>query len=251
MRAGGQDGDAAGWPGDHAVQGVAEAAEEAGEPMDIHLAIDVRQCARGGDAVLQRKAGAGRRLGAVAQHPPFAVGPAAELEGAEMQEMPAGRLHADQRSQELRAGGDQARRQQAVGDQAVFAVDVGDDRLEQFGALHQPGGDRLPFALIDQQRYMSKRPGALGGTNLVVDAVIDAGIAQILIGAGKAARQLLRPQCVERIDQRFPDGAHGAFGVDHLVGDAAERAVASGQRDLALRLARPPLCPRVHQIITS
>ena len=88
-RAGRQDGDAAVGAGDHAVQGVAEAAEEAGEPVDVHLAIDVGQRARGGDAVLQREAGARRRLGAVAEHPPVAVGAAAELEGAEMQEVPA------------------------------------------------------------------------------------------------------------------------------------------------------------------
>ena len=53
------------------------------------LGIDVGERARGGDAVLERKAGAGRRLRAVAQHPPAAVRAAAELEGAEVQEMAA------------------------------------------------------------------------------------------------------------------------------------------------------------------
>ena len=219
--------------------------------MHVHFAVDVGQRARGGDAVLQRKAGARRRLRAVAQHPPFAVRAAAELEGAEMQEMPARRLHADHRPQKFRAGGDQARRQQPVGDQAVFPIDVGDDRLEQLGALDQAGGDRLPFALVDQQRHMRQRPGALGGAGLVVDAVVDAGIAQILVGAGEAARQLLGAQRIERVDERLPDRAQCAAGVDHLVGDAVERAVVGGQRNAALRLPRPFPCTGIHQPITS
>ena len=94
-----------------------------------------------------------------------------------------------------------------VGDQAVVAVDVGDDRLEQFGALDQAGGDRLPFALVDQQRHMGQRPGALGRAGLVVDAVEDAGVAQILVGAREAARQLVGAERIERIDQRLPDRA--------------------------------------------
>ena len=77
------------------MQRVAEAAEEAGEAVDMHLGVDVGQRARGGDAVLQREAGARRRLRAVAEHPPVAVGTAAELEGAEMQEVAARRPDAD------------------------------------------------------------------------------------------------------------------------------------------------------------
>ncbi len=107
--------------GDHAVQRVAEAAEEAGEPMDMHLAIDVGERARRGDAVFQRKAGARRRLRAVAQHPPFAVRAAPELEGAEMQEMPAGGFHAGHGPQEFRARRDQAGRQQALPRPGVFS----------------------------------------------------------------------------------------------------------------------------------
>ena len=102
--------------------------------------------ARGGDAVFQREAGAGRRLRAVAEHPPVAVRAAAELEGAEMQEMAAGRLArrpaaADIPGCEAISAG----RQEPFGDQPVVAVDVGDDRFEQLGALDQAGGDRLPI----------------------------------------------------------------------------------------------------------
>ncbi len=45
------------------------------------------------------------------EHPPGAVGAAADLEGDEVQVMPAARRHADQRPQPFPAAGDQARRQ--------------------------------------------------------------------------------------------------------------------------------------------
>ena len=86
-------------------------------------------------------------------------------------------------------------------DQPVVAIDVGDDGLEQFGALDEAGGDRLPFAFVDQQRHMRQRPGALGGAGLVVDAVVDAGVAQILVGAGEAPVELFGPELVERRDE--------------------------------------------------
>ena len=115
-----QDGDAAEWLGGHGGQRIAEPPEEAGQPVDMHVAIDIRQGARRGDAVFQREAGAGRRLHAVAQHPPFAIRPAAEFEGAEMQEMAAGRLDAGERPQIFRARRDQAGRQDALLDQPCW-----------------------------------------------------------------------------------------------------------------------------------
>ncbi len=115
--AGGQDADAAVVPARIAVQRVAEIAEEAGEPMHMHLRIDVGEGARGGDAVLEREAGARRRLRAIAQHPPAAIRTAAEFEGAEMEEVSAGRLDADDRAQEFGIARDQFGRQQAAADE--------------------------------------------------------------------------------------------------------------------------------------
>ena len=83
--------------------------------------------AAGGDAVLQRKAGAGWRLGAVAEHPPAAVRTAAEFEGDEMQEAAAAAAATPtigRRNSGLTAtscGGTVA-----LGDQPVVAVDVGE-----------------------------------------------------------------------------------------------------------------------------
>ena len=90
-RARGQDGDAGVGLVGEALQRVAEGAEEAGEAVDVRLGVEVGEDARGGDAVLQREAGAGGRLGAVAEHPPGAVGAAADLEGDEVQVVAAAR----------------------------------------------------------------------------------------------------------------------------------------------------------------
>ncbi len=69
-----------------ALQRVAEGAEEAGEAMDVDLGVEVGEDPGGRDAVLQREAGARGRLRAVAEHPPGAVGAAADLEGDEVQD---------------------------------------------------------------------------------------------------------------------------------------------------------------------
>ena len=54
-----------------------------------------------------------------------------------MQEMLAVRLHADERAQEFVIGGDEGRGQEAVRDQLVPAVYIGDDGLQQLGALDE------------------------------------------------------------------------------------------------------------------
>ena len=62
-------------------QGGAHVLEEAGQPLDMHVAQEVGQRARQGEAVLHRVAHAGGSLGAVAQDPPAPVGGAAEIGG--------------------------------------------------------------------------------------------------------------------------------------------------------------------------
>ncbi|MNT55729.1 hypothetical protein D3C72_1929860 [compost metagenome] len=135
-------------------QGVAEAAEEAGQAVDVHFRIDVGKCAGGGDTVFQREAGAGRRLGPIAQHPPGPIGAAAKLEGAEMQVMAAHGLDAHHRAEKFAIARDQFGRQQALLHEAVVAIDFGDDGFEQFGALDEAGADARPVGLADQQRHM-------------------------------------------------------------------------------------------------
>ena len=88
-----------------------ERLEERREPLDLERAIDVGHGAREREAVLQRVAGARRRLRAVAEHPPAPVGRAADVDGVEPQMRAAGRRDADQRPQEFRIAGDDRGRQ--------------------------------------------------------------------------------------------------------------------------------------------
>ena len=160
-RAGGEDGDAGVGLVGEALQRVAEGAEEAGEAVDVGLGVEVGEDAGGGDAVLQREAGAGGGLGAVAEHPPGAVGAAADLEGDEMEVVAAAGGDADQRAQPLAAAGDQAGGEVAVGDEAVRAVEVGDDGFEEVGALDEAAGDAGGLLLLDEDGDVRERPGAL------------------------------------------------------------------------------------------
>ncbi|MCY1239586.1 hypothetical protein D9M72_523870 [compost metagenome] len=85
-----------------ALKRVSELTEEARQSVDMGFGVEIGEGARGRDPVLQCEAGAGGRFRAIRKHPPIAVGAAADLEGYEMQEMTIGRLHADERPQELR-----------------------------------------------------------------------------------------------------------------------------------------------------
>jgi len=228
-RAGREDGDTGVALVREALQRVAKGAEEAGEAVDVVLGVEVGVDARGRDPVLQCEAGARGRLGAVAEHPPGAVGAAADFEGNEVQVVAAARRHPDHRPQPFAAAGDQAGRQVAVGDQAVRAVEVGDQRLEQVGALDQAAGDAGGFLLLDQDRNVGQRPGALAGARGAVLAEEHAGVAQVLVAAGEASAELVGVEPRQVLDERSPDRADAACGVKKLVGDAGRRAVVRQQ----------------------
>ena len=110
--------------------------KELRQPLDVQRAVDVGQRAREREPVLERVAGAGRRLRAIAQHPPFAFGGAAEIDRVEAQVRAARRATTpQQRPQEFRIAGDQCRRQPAVANQLGRTVDIGQHGLKQRGAL--------------------------------------------------------------------------------------------------------------------
>lgn len=182
-----------------------------------------------GDAVLEREAGARRGLGAIAQHPPAAVRAASELEGAEVEEVAARRLEADHRPQEFWIAADQLGRQHAARHQVIVAVDVGDDLFEDLGALHEAARDQHPVGLVDDQRHVRQRPGALLAGGPVIFAVEHAGVAQILVGALETVAETLRAELVEAGEQLAPAGAHIARRVDHLIGNAVEQPVVGDQ----------------------
>ena len=86
-------------------EGLAVGLEEAGEATDVRIFEDIGQDAGADEAILEGVAGAGGRLGAVGEHPPAAVRPAAEVGGIDGQAGAALGQGADQRAQELAAPG--------------------------------------------------------------------------------------------------------------------------------------------------
>ena len=176
------------------------------------VAREVGERPRGGDAVLQREAGARRRLRAVAEHPPAAVRPAAELEGEEVQEVPAGGVSADHRPQIFGARGDQAAA--AAGPRRPAGWRRRCRRRRARAARRAGPGRRRSrchsLSSISSGTCASGHSRSLDA-GLVVGAVVDAGIAQILVGAGEAgvdfaAAESARGASIKRLPGR-PDPA--------------------------------------------
>ncbi len=81
------------------AQTVAKGFEERRDALDIHRLVEVGEGARQHQSVFQRIAHAGRRLRAIAEHPPAAIGTAAEIGGIDVEIAATGRLHAAHRPQ--------------------------------------------------------------------------------------------------------------------------------------------------------
>ena len=150
----------------------------------------------------------------------------------------ARRRDTDQRPQKLRIAGDDGGRQTALAHQVGGPVDVGEDRFEQLGPLHQPGLQLLPFRCIDQQRHMAERPRPHRAGRVFIDPIEHAGIAKVPVGRRKAPVDLLRPERREHPKERAPMLAHPAVVIHHLVEIARKDAVVARQQRLEVR--RPP-----------
>ena len=212
----------------------AERLEEGRQALDVHAPVEFGEGARQCVPVFERIAGPGRRLRAVAEHPPAAVGPAADVGGIELEVAAARRLDAVKRAEELAAAGDHRRRQRAFGDQAAGPVDVGKHGLQKLGALRDAGSDLLPLALGDDEGDVRERPFALRRAHalgvIAPRAVGDAGIAEILVAIGEATLDLRTGELVQRFEEAHPVPARHAFFRGELVGDTGQRLVAGDHR---------------------
>ena len=202
-----------------------EGLKERGDAFDARGAIDFGDGARQRQPVLDRVAGAGGRLGAVAEHPPASVGAAPDIDGIKAQMRAAGRRDADQRTQKFRIAGDQRGGQAAIAIEPRRAVSIGEDRFEKLGALDQPGFQILPFGRLDDERHMTERPRPLDAGGIFVDAIENAGAAQIAVGGGEAAIDLVGAERRQHGEERLPVRAHAAVAIHHLVENAGQRPV--------------------------
>ena len=175
----------------------AKLAEERRQPLDVHFAVEAREGLRNDQPVLQRIAGARRRLGAVAEHPPAPVGSASDVGGVEAQPALAGRRHAAHRGEEVGRSGDRRGGQQALADQRALAIQVAEDAFEQFRALLDAARDLAPFVLRDQQRHAAERPAPLGA--LALHAIGHAHVANVPVGGRKALFERVLLQGRQRV----------------------------------------------------
>ena len=164
---------AAGGAGEAAAQRL----EEGAETLDGEVLEGFGQRPRQRDAVLDGVTGARRRLGAIGEDPPAAVGRAGHVGGIEMQEMAVGRGDAGERAQELGIAGDEGRGQDAALDQGRMAHQVGEQGLEQTGALLDAARQHRPVGRVDDDRQMGERPGTVDVLILLVGAEDHAGFA--------------------------------------------------------------------------
>ena len=227
-RTGGQQANARIGAARHAYEAGAKGLEEGRQALDIHVAIERRKSARHDEPVGQRVASAGGRLTAVADHPPASVRTAAEVDRVKVKELAAGRFHALQRVQEIRAAGDGRGRQVAAGDEPTLAVDVGENGFEQPGSLLNSRGDFLPFRSFDQKRQMAQWPGPFA--RIAIGTIGDAGVADVPVGSGKAAVDLFRLEFGQSPEEFHPIGPPFAILVDEFVGNVRQRTIIGGQR---------------------
>ena len=110
-------------------------------------------------AVLQRVRETVGKTGAVRQHMPRAVRAHAQVGGIELQQSrPDRRSRHAARPQERRIGVHQRRRQHAIGQQALRAIQIGQHRIQQPRALRQSGFERGEFRLRQRQRDRVEAP---------------------------------------------------------------------------------------------
>ena len=105
----------------------------------------LRQNAREHTTILHDKTQARGRLGAVRQHAPDAVGPAREVGGVELQVVVAGHAHRLARAQVNGIGEDQRGRDEAISNEAMDAVEIAEDQVEQARPLDEASRQFPPF----------------------------------------------------------------------------------------------------------
>ncbi len=191
--------------------------EERREHVDAKIAKRLGEEPRNRDAVLERVAGARRRLTARADDAPAAVGAAGEIEGDLMEEAAAGRRDPVRGPQKSRMAEDERRRQRAVGDQLLRPVQVGEDRVEQARPLSEPRGERLPFGRGHDQGQHVEAPRARRPVGVGVDVVGHAVVVNLARDPGVGGRQPRRRRVLDVADERLPRRTHGAAGVHQLV----------------------------------
>ena len=198
-------------------QAVAQGREIGQQRLHTHVGHRVRQGARHDLAILQGVAGAGRALRTVGHGPPAAVGRARQIDRIQMQMHAAQRLDAAAGPQIAMLPENQRRRQQPLGQQRLRTVDVGQNGVEQRGALGHGRAQRLPLLGGDDLGQQIQLPRPRGALRIGIDVIGDAVGRDRIAHFARAAAQHFGRQMLQLIDQRAPVRTQLAFGREHLV----------------------------------
>ncbi len=224
-------------------QRVAHHPEVRREPVQLGGLVGVGEQPRHHATVLHRVAQPRRRLRAIADHPPRAVGGTAHVGGGHDQPR-APRGQAPGGADIAVEAPEQLGRDQAGGQQSARAVEVGEHRLQQPRALARAALEAGPLVVSQDRGQRVEPPLGLpaatcqrvarrGGRQRVVgDAVV---LEQAVCAAARGAEALGVPG-VQR--ERLPPRARVAVGTDQLVVAAADR-VAVGAEERRRHASRP------------
>ncbi len=144
------------------LQRVAERDEKAGQPLDMETVEIGGQDARGNDAILKGQSRSRKPLRVVGENAPLAVCAACEGAGIHVKEDVARRGDAVARQKKRPLAENNLRRQQSLANQVLRAVQVDQDQIKQVRALGERVGQRIPFALGQQQRQGVELPETIG-----------------------------------------------------------------------------------------
>ena len=197
--------------------------------MHLGLAKEVGEGLRHDDAVFQRIAGAGRRLGAVRNHPPLPIGGARQVDGQQVEVVGPGNGDVMAGAPEGRVAEYQGGGKISVQEQLLRAVEIGKDGVQQARALDQAGFQVAPFRGRDEQRNGIQTPRAVGSQGIAIDVVGDAVFADALARDLPAVGQFLAAERRQGSDVAVPVRTKNARLHAHLVVNARGLAIVGGQ----------------------
>ncbi len=127
------------------AQRVALRAEEGRQPLNLAAAERLRQAVQEDEAILEGIARARRRLRAIGEHDPLAIGRARQIDAVHVQVDVARDGNPVTRAKKGRVGQRQRRRQQAAAQKPLWAVQIEQDQVEEPGPLNQSLFEAAPF----------------------------------------------------------------------------------------------------------
>ncbi len=141
-----------------ALDHAPELGEERRDAFDVVVAKQIGQRSPHHQAILERVARAGRGLGAIRVDRESTGRIASDVDRVEVQPLAADGPPPVAGPQEVRVTEDELRRKDPFAKKPLVAVAVGDDRVEQPGALAQPHAKHFPLRALDDERDRVELP---------------------------------------------------------------------------------------------